>query len=388
MNNVIINTRSIMIGIVAGEESGDILGAGLIKALKKYLKNVCFFGIGGTRMKLENMECWYDVSELSVMGITEIIFKLPYFLKIKKKLINRFLELKVDVFIGIDFPDFNIVLEKKLRKKGIYIIHYVSPSIWAWRRNRIFDLQKAVDSILVLFPFEKLIYDYFNIPCKLVGHTLADSIPLNPPNKDIMRQKLGIAINKNYLALLPGSRMQEIKMLTKNFLMCAKLLNNSIPNFEVLVPLHHKKLIDQFIKLSKSISVKFRVLYTKKSWEIMSASDLTLLTAGTATLECMLSKCPMVVGYRMNPIIFIAARRFIKIPWISLPNLLSGRNLVPECIQKDCTPNNLVKKLQDLFNSNDNQRKILQKKFYKLHKSIKLNADDRAAHAVLNYIKF
>lgn len=381
------NTRPIFIGIVAGEVSGDILGFGLIKALKKRLKKVCFFGIGGTRMKSENMECWYDISELSVMGIAEVIINFPRLLSIRKKLINRFLNLKLDVFIGIDFPDFNIVLEKYLKKKGIHTIHYVSPSIWAWRKHRIFDLKKSVDNILVLFPFEKPIYDEFNIPCQFVGHTLADTIPINP-NKKFMRRKLGIALNKNCLALLPGSRMQEIKMLTHHFLMCAKLLNNSIPNLEVLVPLYNQQLIDQFIKLTTPFSMKLRILHTHKAWEVMIASDAALLAAGTATLECMLAKCPMVVAYRVHSLTFFLIKYLVKIPWISLPNLLSGTNLVQEFIQQDCTSCNLVKALKGLFLYDFKQRRILRKKFYKLHKSIKLNADDRAACAVLDCIKF
>lgn len=384
---MISNTRPILIGIVAGEESGDILGVGLIRALKRRLEKIYFFGIGGDRMRSENMTCWYDISELSVMGFTEVILKLPNFLNIKKKLIHHFLNLKIDVFIGIDFPDFNIVLEKYLRKKGIYIIHYVSPTIWAWRGNRIFALKKAVDNILVLFPFEKPIYDYFNIPCQFIGHTLADKIPLYP-NKCLMRRKLGIPIHKNCLALLPGSRMQEIKMLGKIFVMCAKLLNNKVSNLEIVVPLSDQKLIDQFIKLTSTISIKLRILYTKKAWEVLIASDVALLASGTVTLECMLAKCPMVVAYRMRPLTFFLIKYLIQIPWISFPNLLSGSNLVQEFIQKDCTTANLTQTLKDLFNFNDETRIRLQKKFYELHRSIKLNADDRAAEAVLNSIKF
>lgn len=381
------NTRSIIIGIVAGEVSGDIIGAGLIKALRKRLKNVYFCGIGGTRMKSENMECWYDVSELSVMGIVEVFLKLPRLLCIRRNLINRFLNLKLDVFVGIDFPDFNIVLEKYLKKKGISTVHYVSPTIWAWRGSRVFDVKEAVNNILVLFPFEKVFYDCLNIPCKLVGHMLADEIPLYP-DKNRMRRKLGISIDKYCLALLPGSRTQEIKMLTNNFLLCAELLSNKIPNLEVLIPLHSQKLINQFIKLIPSISTTFKVLYTKKAWEILVASDFALVAAGTATLECMLAKCPMVVAYRVHPLTYILIKFFIKTPWISLPNILSGCNLVSEYVQKDCTPNKLATALIGILNFNDKQCEILQKKFLQLHKIIRLNSNDQAAQAVLECIKF
>lgn len=382
----IINTRPIIIGIVAGEVSGDMLGSELIKSLKKYLRTVFFFGIGGERMRAENMECWYDVAELSVMGVIEVISKLPRLLKIRKLLLDRLLVLKPDLFIGIDFPDFNIFLEKHLKNNGVYTIHYVSPSIWAWRKHRIFDIKKAIHTILVLFPFEKLIYDKFKIPCQLVGHTLADKIPLNP-NKFLMRQKLNISLDKKCLVLLPGSRITEIKMLTYDFLTCAKLLSDKVSNLEILVPLHSKKLIDYFTKLASSVSIKFRIFHTQKSWEIMIASDIALLAAGTVTLECMLAKCPMVVAYRMNPITFMVVKKLIKISWISLPNLLSGYKLVHEFIQKDCNPQKMVKVLFYLLNYDSHQLRELQHKFYKLHKSIKLNADKKIAHIILKYLK-
>lgn len=377
-----MNSRPIIIGIVAGEASGDLLGFELIKSLKKYIKVVSFFGIGGPRMKSENMECWYDISEFSILGFAEIISKIPRILKIRKNLFNKFLILKPDIFIGIDFPDFNIALEKSLKKKGIRTIHYVSPSIWAWRTKRIFNIKKAIDNILVLFPFEKVIYDKFNVPCQLVGHTLADTIPLYP-NKVFMRKKLNIPQNKKCLALLPGSRITEIKMLTNDFLNCVKLLNNSIPNLEILVPLHNQNLIDYFLKLSESISVKLKIFNTKKSWEIMAASDISLLSSGTATLECMLAKCPMIVAYRVHPVTFVIIKRLIKIPWISLPNILSGYNLVHEFLQKDCNPKNLAEAALHVLNYNNKQLYELQQKFYFLHKSIRLNANKKIVQTIL-----
>ncbi|ADV33685.1 lipid-A-disaccharide synthase [Candidatus Blochmanniella vafra str. BVAF] len=381
-----VNCRPILIGMVAGENSGDILGVGLIKSLKKYLKNVYFFGVGGMRMRSENMECWYNIEELSVMGITEVIFKLPSLIRIRRNLISQFLKLKLDIFIGIDFPDFNISLEYNLKKKGIRTIHYVSPSVWAWRRNRILYLKKAVHSVLLLFPFEKPIYSYFNVPHKFIGHVLADEIPLYP-NKIKIREKLGISDKKICLAVLPGSRMEEIKMLAQDFLTCIELLNNNIPNLEVLVPLHHQKLIDQFVKLSSSISVKVKVLHTQKAWKIMVAADIALLTAGTATLECMLAKCPMVVAYRTNLLTFTLVKNFIKIPWISLPNLIAKKSIVQEFIQKECNPKNLSIALLNLLNYNDDQLLTLKRIFYQLHQSIKLNANEKAAYEILKFIK-
>ncbi|URJ28453.1 lipid-A-disaccharide synthase [Candidatus Blochmannia vicinus (nom. nud.)] len=377
--------RTIIIGIVAGEVSGDMLGAGLIRALRKHLKKVCFFGIGGSCMQSAHMKSWYNIEELSVMGFAEVIMKLPRLAHIRRDLIRRFINLQPDVFIGIDSPDFNISLETRLKKHGIHTIHYVSPSVWAWRKNRIFTLKKATDNILTIFPFEKKIYDRFNIPCQFIGHPLADQIPLNP-DKTSARQKLGIPRDIYCLALLPGSRIREIKMLTHDFLACAELLKNHFPSLEILVPLANQVSIKQFIKFA-SKSVNYRILHSKTTWEIIMAADISLVTAGTATLECMLVKCPMVVAYRMNPLTFMLAKYLINTPWISLPNLLAGHELVKEFIQNDCFPKNLAQTLINVLNYNDNQRMMLLKKFRQLHYSIKYNADDRAAHAVLKLIK-
>lgn len=379
------HTRPILIGIVAGEASGDILGAGLMQALKKHTEKIYFFGVGGPCMKSEYMESWYDIKELSSMGILEVIIKLPKFLHILQNLTNRFLSVKIDVFIGIDFPDFNYILEKRLKTHGICTIHYVSPSVWAWRKNRIFKFRKFTDNILLMFPFEKKIYDDFNIPYTFIGHTLADKMPLYP-NKNHVRKKLGISKNACCLALLPGSRIKEIQMLVKDFLICAELLNYYIPNLEVLMPLVHLKFLKKLIEV-KSKSIKLHIFNSRISREIMTAADVSLLASGTAALECMLAKCPMVVAYRMHPLTFILIKNLIKVRWISLPNLLAGYNLVEEFIQNDCQPEKLAKKLLCLLNYDTNQRIILQKKFLKLHYKIKRNADVQAARAVLKLIK-
>ncbi|CAD83355.1 lipid-A-disaccharide synthase [Candidatus Blochmanniella floridana] len=380
-----INNRSVIIGIVVGENSGDILGVGLIRSLKKCFKKVQFFGIGGFRMRSENMECWYDISELSIMGITGVIFRLPKLLNMRRELIKRFLKLKLNIFIGIDFPDFNISLEKRLKKYGITTIHYVSPSIWAWRSNRVFALKEATHNVLLLFPFEKSIYARCGIPNQFIGHPLADEIPLYP-NKIALRQKFDIPSNRCCLAILPGSRPKEIQILTKIFMHCAKLLQDTIPNLEILIPLHDTDLINQFVTLTSFISVKFRVLHTLTAWEVMAAADAALLTSGTATLECMLAKCPMVVAYRMNPVIFMLIRHLIKVKWISLPNLLAGKPIVQEFIQKKCDPQRLASSLFYLLNYNQEQRTTLQQEFYHLHRSIKLHANDQATRLILKYI--
>lgn len=377
----------ITVGIVAGEMSGDILGAGLMRALKKCTKNkVCFFGIGGPYMQLENMDVWYNIQELSIMGLLEVVIKLPKFINIIRNLTNRFLNLKIDIFVGIDFPDFNFILEKRLKFHGIRVIHYVSPSVWAWRKNRILKLKKITDDILLIFPFEKKFYDDYDIPSTFVGHTIADLMPLYP-NKIFARKKLGISKNACCLALLPGSRMREIKMMLKDFLQCAKLLSNHISNLEVLLPLVHPEFLKKFTYQKELKSIKLHIFNYQMSRDIMIAADVSLLAAGTATLECMFAKCPMVVAYRMNPVTFILIKNLIKIQWISLPNLLAGYNLVNECIQNDCQPEKLMDKLLYLLRSNIFQKKNLQKKFLQLHQKIKCEADMRAAFAVLKLIE-
>lgn len=383
---MILYNRPIIIGIVVGEISGDILGAGLMHALKKCIKREIYFvGIGGSYMKSENMESWYDIKELSSMGILEIFIKLPKFFNIIRNLTNRFLNLKIDIFVGIDFPDFNFILEKRLKNHGIRTIHYVSPSVWAWRKKRIFKFKEVTDNILLMFPFEKKLYDFFQIPSTFIGHSLADKMPLNP-NKNHVRKKLGISQDACCLALLPGSRIKEIRMLAKDFLVCAELLSYKVPNLEVLIPIVHSDFLQNLIHI-KSKSIKIQIFDYQFSRDVMMASDVSLLASGTATLECMLAKCPMIVAYRMNPLTFMLIKKLIKIPWISLPNLLAGYGLVEEFIQNDCQPEKLMNKLLCLLNYDNNTRLNLQKKFLQLHYKIRRKADIQAARAILKLIK-
>ncbi|AKC59853.1 lipid-A-disaccharide synthase [Blochmannia endosymbiont of Polyrhachis (Hedomyrma) turneri] len=379
-----VTNRQINIGIVAGEISGDILGAGLMMSLQQYLPNVQFFGVAGPNMKIAGIETWYDMEELTIMGIMEIITELPKILKIRKQLIRRFLLLKPNVFIGIDAPDFNITLEKKLKDKGIYTIHYVSPTIWAWRKYRIFKIANATNNILTLLPFEKKIYEHFNVPCQFIGHTLADSIPLKP-DKYAARRILGISNHSLCLALLPGSRNHEVKRLINDFINCVKILQRDyFPELEIIIPMAHEKLNKYFVNIHSKI--KNIHILNNQSQLAMTAADATLLASGTATLECMLVKCPMVVAYRIHPITFLLIKKFIKTPWISLPNILAKRELVKEFIQNNCCPDNLVQALIPLL-TNTKTQLILKNDFLKLHKTIKCNANKKAAIAVLQLIR-
>ncbi|MEL4886643.1 lipid-A-disaccharide synthase [Pectobacterium betavasculorum] len=380
-----MSSRPLTIGLIAGETSGDILGAGLIRALKEKVPDARFVGVAGPRMQAEGCEAWYEMEELAVMGIVEVLERLPRLLKIRRDLTQRFSELQPDVFVGIDAPDFNITLEGNLKKRGINTIHYVSPSVWAWRQKRVFKIGKATNLVLAFLPFEKAFYDRFNVPCRFIGHTMADAMPLHP-DKLAARATLGIAPDAHCLALLPGSRGAEVEMLSADFLNTAVLLRQYFPDLEIVVPLVNSKRREQFERIKSSVAPDLRVhLLDGQAREAMIASDAALLASGTAALECMLAKCPMVVGYRMKPFTFWLAQRLVKTPWVSLPNLLAGRELVTELLQTDCTPDKLAAALLPLFSDTQKTAELLAT-FVDLHQQIRCNADEQAAQAVLELV--
>ncbi|MEC5317918.1 lipid-A-disaccharide synthase [Brenneria populi subsp. brevivirga] len=379
-------SRPLIIGLVAGETSGDILGAGLIRALKKQAPDARFVGVAGPRMQAEGCEAWYEMEELAVMGIVEVLERLPRLLSIRRDLTQRFSELKPDVFVGIDAPDFNITLEGNLKRRGISTVHYVSPSVWAWRQKRVFKIGKSTDMVLAFLPFEKAFYDRFNVPCRFIGHTMADDMPLRP-DKQAARRTLGIPAEARCLALLPGSRGAEVEMLSADFLNAARLLRQRFPDLEIVVPLVNAKRREQFERIKESVASDLPVhLLDGQAREAMIASDAALLASGTAALECMLAKCPMVVGYRMKPFTFWLARRLVKTPWVSLPNLLAGRELVTELLQTDCTADKLAAALMPWL-ADEGKAAALQATFLDLHQQIRCNADEQAAQAVLELVK-
>ncbi|TCV92574.1 lipid-A-disaccharide synthase [Biostraticola tofi] len=378
--------RPLVIGLVAGETSGDILGAGLMRALREHLPDVRFVGVAGPRMQAEGCEAWFEMEELAVMGIVEVVERLPRLLSIRRKLTRRFTELRPDVFVGIDAPDFNITLEGRLKKQGIRTIHYVSPSVWAWRQKRVFKIGKATDNVLAFLPFEKAFYDRFNIPCQFIGHTLADAMPLTP-DQAAARRELGLAEDARCLALLPGSRRAEVELLSADFLHTAALLRQTLPELEIVVPLVNAGRREQFERIKAQVAPDLPVhLLNGMAREAMIASDAALLASGTASLECMLAKCPMVVGYRMKPSTFWLAKRLVKTPWVSLPNLLAGKELVKELLQDECQPAALAAALTPLLND-PSRSAALKQTFRELHQQIRCNADQQAAQAVMKLIK-
>jgi len=370
------------IALVAGETSGDILGAGLIRALKAKHPDARFVGVAGPLMQAEGCEAWYEMEELAVMGIVEVLGRLRRILHIRRDLTARFTELKPDVFVGIDAPDFNITLEERLKQRGIRTIHYVSPSVWAWRQKRVFKIGRATDLVLAFLPFEKAFYDRFNVPCRFIGHTMADAMPIEP-DKLAARQELGIAPDALCLALLPGSRNAEVEMLSADFLRTAMLLRQKYPQLEVVVPLVNPRRREQFEKIKADVAPDLTMhLLDGKGRTAMVASDAALLASGTAALECMLAKCPMVVGYRMKPFTFWLAKRLVKTDYVSLPNLLAGRELVKELLQDECEPQKLAAALEPLLFNGEARQRLLTT-FAELHHQIRWNADEQAAAAVL-----
>ncbi|EOV9631580.1 lipid-A-disaccharide synthase [Cronobacter dublinensis] len=375
-------TRPLTIALVAGETSGDILGAGLIRALKARVPNARFVGVAGPRMQAEGCEVWYEMEELAVMGIVEVLGRLRRLLHIRADLTQRFAALKPDVFVGIDAPDFNITLEGNLKQQGIRTIHYVSPSVWAWRQKRVFKIGRATDLVLAFLPFEKAFYDKFNVPCRFIGHTMADAMPLDP-DKNAARDVLGIAHDARCLALLPGSRSAEVEILSADFLKTALRLREHYPDLEIVVPLVNAKRREQFERIKAEVAPELTAhLLDGHAREAMIASDAALLASGTAALECMLAKCPMVVGYRMKPFTFWLAKRLVKTEFVSLPNLLAGRELVKELLQDECEPQKLAAALLPLL-ADGKQSHEMHDTFRKLHQQIRCNADEQAADAVL-----
>jgi len=374
------------IGIVTGEPSGDMLGAELISELNKRVKNLSIEGIGGEKLAKKNMSILFPMEKLSVMGFTEVLGRYFELKKIREELIKHFLKNPPDIFIGIDAPDFNLFLERKLHKAGIKTVHYVSPSIWAWRGSRIKKIKESVDLILNLFPFETAIYDKFNVPNKYVGHPLADKLS-EEPNINLARTELNIPHNKKVIALLPGSRLSEIKRIGTPLLKAALIAESSHSDLFFVSALANEKCLKIFEELRKRNSPNLAVkMYLDNTHRVIESADIILLVSGTVSLEAMLLKKPMIVTYKLSWPTYFIVKLLAKIPYASLPNILAGENIVPECLQFKCKANILASELDKLLNSEKNIKKTISQ-FTKMSIELRKKANYQAANAILKLVE-
>ena len=368
------------IGLVAGETSGDQLGAGLIDALLARFPDAEFAGIGGPGMRAAGLDAWFDASELAVMGLAEVLAHLPRLLKLRAAFRARMLEWQPDVFIGIDAPDFNLPVERWLKQRGIRTVHDVSPSVWAWRESRAARIGRSADRVLCLFPMEPPIYARHGIDARYIGHPLADALPLEP-DRAAARDALRLAPDVPVLAVLPGSRLGEIHRLGRTFLDAAALLARTTPHLHVLVPAANTQCRAALEGLRSDLP-HLHIL-DGDAQRAMIAADAVLLASGTAALEAMLCKRPMVVGYRLAPLSHAIVRAFglLKVEHVSLPNVLAGQALVPELLQDDCTPEKLAAALAPYLQSGD-AGAVLHQTFRDLHLALRRDASARAADAI------
>ena len=374
------------IGIVTGEPSGDMLGAGLVQELSKKVKSLSIEGIGGEKLAKKDMSILFPMEKLSVMGFTEVVGRYFELKRIQGELIRHFIKNPPDIFIGIDAPDFNLFLEKQLRKAGIKTVHYVSPSVWAWRAGRIKRIKESADLILNLFPFETDIYNKFSIPNEYVGHPLADKLPIEP-NTQLAREKLSIPINKKVIALLPGSRLIEIKRIGVPLLKAALIAQNKHNDLLFVSSLADKKSAKIFKELKMKVTPKLNIsIYTEKTHRVIESANIILLASGTVSLEAMLLKKPMIVAYKLSWPTYFIVKLLSKIQYASLPNILAGENIVPECLQFNCRAKVLASELDKLLNS-DKYIKNVTNHFTKLSIGLRKKADYKAANAILKLVE-
>jgi len=357
-------TGSRVFAMVAGEDSGDQLGAELIEALRANHPDAKFVGVGGPRMRTAGLDAWHDIAELSVMGLAEVLRHLPRLLQLRASLARRLIALRPTVFIGIDAPDFNFGLEKRLKRTGIPTVHYVSPSIWAWREGRAEKIGQSTDSVLCLFPMEPPLYAKHGVNARFVGHPLADRFPL-VPDREAARRELGLDADAPVLAVLPGSRLSEIHRLGATFLNASRRVAAEIPNLQIVIPAANPQCRAALEKLQRDPGP---VLVDGHAHRAMVAADVVLLASGTAALEAMLAKRPMVVGYRIASLThaLVKGLGMLKTNVYALPNVLAGKMLVPELMQHDCTPEKLADAVIKLFRDT-NHRDELMHEFERMH---------------------
>ena len=362
--------RKLKIGIVVGEVSGDTLGVKLMRSFREQGIDAEFEGIGGPQMIAEGFNSYYPMETLSVMGIVEVLKDLKKLFAVRDGLINQWTQHPVDIFIGIDAPDFNLRLSKSIKEKNLPIktVQYVSPSVWAWRQGRVHGIKQSIDLVLCLFPFEKVFYEQYEVPAAFVGHPLAKQLPLENPIQ-IAKQELGVDENQKHIALLPGSRKGEVERLLPMLLGAANILHTKYPDIQFLIPAINdarKQQIEQGVEqIAPQLKAKIHILENTDSESkigrmVMNASDIIALASGTATLEAMLMHRPMVTFYKLHWLTYLIAKFLVKIPYYSLPNIIAGKKVIEELIQADATPENLAAEIEKLMNVETAQTQVMQ----------------------------
>lgn len=376
--------KPLRIGLVVGEASGALIALGMIKKIKALHPDCIIEGIGSVELEEQGMYRLFDMEELSVMGLVEVLKHLPRLLHIKKSIIKHFTHKKPDIFIGVDAPDFNLPVEKQLKALGIKTVHYVSPTVWAWREKRIHKIKTATNLVLGVFPFEQEVYDKHNVPFKFVGHTTADHVP-KEYEQSTYKRKLNINIDKPCFAMLPGSRSKEVELLLPVFIEAYKLFSQTCGDFKVIIPAVNEQRELQIKSYLTSIQIPFDVMVSRESArDIMMASDIVLLASGTAALEAMLCKRPMVVAYKMSKMTYWMMKRLYKPKYFALPNILAGRLLAPELLQEDVNPQTICEHLVNAFTKDAS---AIKTEFDKQHSRLALGADERSAEAVLSLVQ-
>ena len=376
----------VRIAMVAGETSGDLLASHLIRALRRHLPAAEFFGIGGPKMQAEGFEVRWPCELLAVHGYVDALKRYRELSGIRRDLLGQIRAERPDAFIGVDAPDFNLWLEGKVRDAGIPAIHFVGPSIWAWRGGRIKRIARSVSHMLCLFPFEPELYERAGVPVSYVGHPLADEFPLEPDRAEA-RERLGIAAERRVVAMLPGSRQSEVRNLADIFIGTAKILHERDPERLLLVPLatrETRQLFEEALHRQDAGELPIRMLFGH-AVEAMTAADLVLVASGTASLEAALLKRPMVITYRIGKWQYRLMKRMAYLPWVGLPNILCGETVVPELLQDEADPEHLAAAIDDWF-ADDARRAAVEARFTALHHTLRQDTARRAAEAILPYL--
>ena len=376
------------IGIVAAEPSGDLLAAGLMDALRERLPEVQFEGVAGPLMRASGMDAWEPMDSLSVMGLFEVLQHLPRLFSLRSRLRERWRDTPPAAFIGVDAPDFNLDLECSLRSAGVPTVHYVSPTVWAWRTGRVRQIRRAADLLLTIFPFETAFLARHGIPAHYVGHPLALEMPMRP-DRAAARETLGLKPDRPVLALLPGSRRSEVGRLARPFLQAAAALRQRLPGLQVVVPLVTEPTKALFAQKMRQMTPSLDALLAQNASRVaLAAADVVLTASGTATLEALLSKRPMVVGYKVQGATYAVARllKLVKTPHIAMANLLAGERLAPELIQGRCEPSHLLPPLLAFF-QDERLRERIAKRYAEIHRELRTDTNKEAARAVVELLR-